>query len=328
VEPLTLAELDARSAELDRAALEAPDIDRFCSSSSWVMPAAAALMPPGRPWLLAGADGFVAAILRRHAGRRIVEPLEASWGLASPLVGPRAAPLASALLDLVRAREGEWDLLVLSGLLVDSQLLGAVARALGRRYRLGAGPVTRRHVASLAGGLDGFLSRRPRALRKSLRQAERRAAAAGIAFEEAAADSPAAADRLFDRLLAVERASWKGRGGVGLDAGEMRAFYRLMARRLAAGRRLRLLFARRGDEDVAYILGAVFGDTYRGLQFSFDDRWRAVGLGNLAQARQVALLAEREPEVARYDLGTGGEYKRAWAERSIDSIALVAGRGA
>jgi hypothetical protein len=83
------------------------------------------------------------------------------------------------------------------------------------------------------------------------------------------------------------------------------------------------LFGRQGNQDVAYVLGAVFGDTYRGLQFSFDDRFRSLGLGNLAQLHQVIAL-EAEPSVTRYDLGTGGEYKAAWAEAVVDSVALVA----
>ena len=99
-----------------------------------------------------------------------------------------------------------------------------------------------------------------------------------------------------------------------------------MVRRLAAAGRLRALVATAGGRDVAYVLGAVFGDTYRGLQFSFDAEHRALGLGNLAQLAQVRLLAEREPAVVQYDLGTGGDYKAAWAEAVMDSVILIAAR--
>ena len=325
MERLTLAELERRADELDRAALEAAEIDRFCSSSAWILPAASALMPPGASWVHLGAGGFFTAVRRRHGARRVIEPLEASWGLASALVAPRPEPLVTEVADLLRAREAEWDLLVLAGMPVESALLEATARRLGGRYRLGLGPTTRRHVASLEGGLDGFLSRRARRVRKTVRQAERRAAGLGIRFEEGRAGSAAEADRLFDRALSVERRSWKGQGGIGLDTDGFREFYRVMARRLAATGRLRVLLARQDGEDVAYVLGAVFGDTYRGLQFSFDDRLRALGLGNLAQVRQVAALAA-EPAVTRYDLGTGGDYKADWAEQAVDSVVLVAGR--
>jgi hypothetical protein len=319
---LDLAGLDARSGELDRLALAAPDIDRFCSSSAWVLPAAEALMGPGEPWLVVGPAGILAMAVRRHERVRAVEPLEAAWGLASPLVGPDPAALAEVAADLFAAREGRWDVVVLSGLPLGSRLLQEVVRRLGARYRVGVGSVTRRHVASLAGGVDGFLARRSRGLRKSLRQAERRAAAAGVVFAPADAGDP---DLLFDRLLAIERASWKSRDGVGVSTPEMRDFYRKMVRRLAPAGRLRVLVASEpGGRDLAYVLGAVFGDTYRGLQFSFDDRRRGLGLGNLAQLAQVTRLAAEEPGVVHYDLGTGGDYKPAWAEGMMDSVVLVA----
>lgn len=323
MERISLAELEAQADEIERLALAAPGIDAFCSSPSWILPAAAALMPPCEPVLYRAEAGFLAAGLRLHEQVRVLEPLEAMWGLASPLVAAAPEPLVAAAVDVVRSLERSWDAVVLTGLMLDSALLQGVTRRLGARYRIALGPQTVRHVASLEGGVEGFLARRPRGTRKSLRQSERRAAAAGITFAEAGASDAAGADRLFDRILAVERRSWKGREQIGLDTPGMREFYQLMAGRLAAAGRLRVLFARRGEEDVGYVLGAVFGDTYRGLQFAFDDRFRAVGLGNLSQLEQVRRL---EPELRRYDLGTGGEYKRAWAEEEVTSVALVAVR--
>ncbi|HUS67960.1 MAG TPA: GNAT family N-acetyltransferase [Kofleriaceae bacterium] len=320
---MDLAGLEARADELDRAALAAPEIDRFCSSSAWVLPAAVTLMDPGDPWLVFEPDGFLSMVVRRHERMRAVESLEAAWGLASPLVGPDAGRLAGLASEVLRAREGSWDVALLSGLPVGSRLLAECAARLGVRYRLGVGPVTRRHTASLAGGVDGFLGRRSRQLRKTLRQAERRAAAAGVVFEDAAAGD---VDALYERVLAIEERCWKARDGIGITVPDFREFYRLMVRRLAAVGRLRALVATAGGRDVAYVLGAVFGDTYRGLQFSFDDEHRALGLGNLAQLAQVRLLAEREPAVVQYDLGTGGEYKAAWAEAVMDSVILIAAR--
>jgi CelD/BcsL family acetyltransferase involved in cellulose biosynthesis len=320
-----LDELDRRAAELDRVALEAPFIDRFCSSSTWILPAAEALMPAGQPLCAASADGFLTTVIRARGELRAVEPCEASWGLASPLVGTHPERLADAAADLLAARDRDWDLLVLSGLPLGSPLLDRLARRLGRRYRVGLGPVTRRHIASLAGGLDGFLSRRPRRLRKSLRQAKRRADEAGIHFEVARARDDAEADALFERIMSVEKRSWKGQVGVGLVEEPMREFYRRVGRRLARAGQHRLLLARQGDEDIGFVLGAVFGGTYRGLQFSFDDRFARIGLGNLSQHHQVALLAE-EPAIQSYDLGTGGEYKVDWAESGWDSVCLVAAR--
>jgi len=320
-----LDELDARAAELDRQALHAPFIDRFCSSSCWILPAAEALMPPGQPLVAAGEAGFLATVVRRRGDVRTLEPCEASWGLASPLVGSSPELLADAAAQLLIAREADWDVLVLSGLPLGSPLLDRLARRLARRYRVGLGPVTRRHIASLDGGLDGFLSRRPRGLRKTLRQGLRRAADEGIRFETAHTSDPDQADALFDRVLDIERRSWKGQAGVGLAEEPMREFYRRVSRRLAASGQHRLLLARRGDDDIAFVLGAVFGNTYRGLQFSFDERFARAGLGNLAQYHQLLELTG-DASIASYDLGTGGEYKADWAEDGWDSVCLVAAR--
>jgi CelD/BcsL family acetyltransferase involved in cellulose biosynthesis len=95
-----------------------------------------------------------------------------------------------------------------------------------------------------------------------------------------------------------------------------------MLPRLAARGALRLMFARHEGRDVAYILGAVAGDTYRGLQFSFDDAYRDDSLGNLAQYHQIAALCDEG--VTRYDLGSGFPYKRRWAESGMVTMTLWA----
>jgi CelD/BcsL family acetyltransferase involved in cellulose biosynthesis len=305
----------------DRLALASPDIDRFCSASAWGLAAMGTIMEPGELVLEGGGDGLIALAHRRRDGLSLLEGLEASWGLGSPLIGPDRRGLAATLSSILAGRS-DWELAVLPGLPLGSPLLGAVAATLADRFRLATGPLTRRHVASLAGGVDGFLGRRSAGTRKSLRRAARRAAAAGISFEAHRPRRAAELDALITRAVAVEARSWKRRDG-GLAIPGMRRFYFRLGHRLIADGRLRVLVASLGDEDVAYVLGAVFGDTYRGLQFSFDDRYRDVGLGNLAQLRQIEQLVA-EPEIRTYDLGTGGAYKRAWAELTRDSVCLVA----
>jgi hypothetical protein len=278
-------------------------------------------MGPG-PLLTETIDtGLVVLARRVRDGARIIEALEAMWGLGSPLVGTEPRALATALVRLL-ARQADWDLAIVPGLPVESPLLEQVSGRLSTRFRVAQGPTTRRHIASLAGGLDGFLARRSAGLRKSLRRAADRASAEAITFEMHRPASTGAIHQLLARAQAVEARSWKRRDG-GLATRSMREFYHRMGERLVERDQLRVLLARRGEEDVAYVLGAVFGDGYRGLQFSFDDRFRAIGLGNLAQLRQIEALTE-EPGVLRYDLGTGGAYKRAWAETVSDSVCLIA----
>ena len=121
--------------------------------------------------------------------------------------------------------------------------------------------------------------------------------------------------------VAIEAASWKAVEGVGLSDPSFAEFYRRMAVRLAAAGRLRAVVARRGDLDIAYVLGAVFGGEYRGLQFSYAAAFAHLSLGSLCQLRQIeALCAEG---VIAYDLGTDMPYKRRWAERQVETELLV-----
>src|SRR5262249_6513751 len=99
-------------------------------------------------------------------------------------------------------------------------------------------------------------------------------------------------------------------------------FYRHMLPRLAARGGLRLIFARQGGRDIAYIFGGVRGRVYRGLQFSFAAGWDDCALGNLCQMEQLADLARVGIEL--YDLGVDAEYKARWAERTVVTVTMVA----
>ena len=143
---------------------------------------------------------------------------------------------------------------------------------------------------------------------------------AGVTFESVRAHEREAA-ALYDRIQDVEAQSWKSAEGVGISTGAMRAFYGAMLPRLCALGQQRTIFARLGDRDVGYILGAVMGDEYRGLQFSYDDELRQFGLGGLLQYHQVVELCDEG--VARYDLGTEMDYKRRWAEDIMETEMLV-----
>jgi hypothetical protein len=321
VRPLSLGELAAGAEAFDAAVLATPGIDRFCSSSAWVLSAAEALMPERRAFVHAGEGGYLAAAMSTHpSGLVCVEPLELAWGLASPLVGKDPTRLAADAIAVLAATPG-WRIALVAGIVAATPLAIALERALPAHWERRRGQPTVRHVASLDGGVDGFLARRPRELRKTLRQAQRRAAARGITLEPVAARTVAEADALFDRVLAIERTSWKARDGVGLSDGPFADFYRRMTLRLAEHGRLRAIVARDGERDVAYVLGAVFGGEYRGLQFSYDDAYAALSLGSLCQLRQIELLCAEQ--VTAYDLGTDMDYKRRWAERQLETELIV-----
>lgn len=317
MQPVDLA---AVADDFDREVAATPAIDRFCSTSAWILAAAAALMPQRASFSFRGPSGYFAAMRGIHpAGFPYVEPVELAWGLAAPLVGRDPEPLADEVAAVLADRR-DWQIAILSGLAPDGPQRRALERALPARWERRRGTSTVRHIASLEGGVDGFLGRRSRELRKTIRKGLRAAAEAGVAFEAVRASAPEAA-ALYARIQRVEAQSWKAREGVGISSGPMRAFYEHMLPRLCARGQQRTMFARLGGQDVGYILGAVFEGEYRGLQFSYDDAHARLGLGGLLQYQQVAALCEEG--VARYDLGTEMEYKRRWAEEVMETEMLV-----
>jgi len=317
VEPIDLA---AMADDFDREVAQTPAIDRFCSSSAWILAATAALMPPRAPFSFKGTHGYFAAMRGVHpAGFPYVEPVELAWGLASPLVGRDAVGLVAEVVPLLAGRR-DWQLAIFSGLTVTGPQRRALDATLPPRWERRRGQPTIRHVASLEGGIDGFLARRSRDLRKSLRKALRAAQDAGMTFESVRA-SEGEANALYDRIQAVESRSWKSRDGVGIHAGPMRAFYGAMLPRLCALGQQRTIFARLGDRDVGYVLGAVMAGEYRGLQFSYDADLAQFGIGGLLQYHQVSELCAEG--IVRYDLGTEMDYKRRWAEEIMETEMLV-----
>lgn len=304
--------------DFDREVAQTPAIDRFCSSSAWILAAAGALMPPRAAFTFRGKSGYFAAMRGVHpAGFPYIEPVELAWGLASPLVGAQPDELVAEVVPLLAGRR-DWQLAILAGMTVSGPQRRALDATLPARWERRRGQPTVRHVASLEGGLDAFLARRSRDLRKSLRKSLRAAAADGVSFESSTSSD---ARSLYDRIQAVEARSWKSQEGVGIHAGPMRAFYGAMLPRLVALGQVRALFARVGEHDVGYILGAVWAGEYRGLQFSYDDAHGKLGLGGLLQYHQIVELCAEG--VLRYDLGTEMDYKRRWAEEIMETEMLV-----
>jgi len=311
---LTLQDLDELATEYDEAVAAGLTVDRFCSSSFWILPSARHLSPGAVPRILR-ANGVYAVLARSSSW---LHPLEATWGLCCPLVGQDPDAAVELFVELLE-REGEWSAALATGLAEGSPLWKKLGRALARRYGVERGPTTRRYVARLEDGLDGFLERRPAGLRKNLEKAHRRGERSGLTFEVKDREEAS-----FERILAVEHRSWKGQNGVGIDREPMRSFYRDMNRRLLDRGRRRLMFARLEDEDVAYIFGGLLGDTFRGLQFSFDSRFSSLSLGNLCQLEEIRRLVESG--VRRYDLGSEVRYKRKWGEEVVETACLIARR--
>jgi len=317
VEPVDLALV---ADDFDAEVARTPTIDRFCSTTAWILAASQALMPPRAPFTYRGTTGYFAAMRGIHpAGFPYIEPVELAWGLAAPLIGADPTALVDEVVPMLANRR-DWQLAILSGHTLDGPQRRALDRVLPPRWERRRGAPTIRHVASLEGGIDGFVGRRSRELRKTLRRSLRAAAEAGMTFEAVIAPADGA-EALYDRIQTVEARSWKAREGVGISQGPMRAFYARMLPRLCAHGQQRTLFARLGDRDIGYVLGAVFENEYRGLQFSYDADHARLNVGGLLQYHQVAGLCDEG--VGRYDLGTEMDYKRRWAEEIVETEMLV-----
>jgi hypothetical protein len=309
-------ELDRHARAWDAAADATPGADPFCAASAWSFSAAASFPEAEPPVVLS--DGMSFAGLRSQStseGTRLLLGLDPIWGFATPLVGHPL--IASRLLD-ARLRMEDHDVAVVTGQREGGLLLQCLVRVLGEERRLGRGPVEQRLQADLSGGVEAWWRRRSPRFRQRLRQLRTRAVDAGVEVVDCSAMPP---DEAMDRVLAVEAGSWKGEEGTGLASSELADFYRRVAWRLAAADQLRLLFARRGDRDVGCVLGGVRGRTYRGLQLSYTEEVRPLGIGHVLQLHQVEAL--RGSGIDTYDLGMDMPYKRRWADRIDETFAVL-----
>jgi len=315
-------ELVARADDFDRAVSETPDIDLFCSSTPWIFSAYEAFASEYDTWIAHSDNGFVALVQSYHDKLgRFRQPMEASWCLACPFVGPDPRALARDFAAESLEAAAEWDLLFLSGVRRDTPLYKTLIESFSGQYFVGVGPPVSRYVASLDGGMDGFLSRRTSKFRANLRRIQRRGDEQGVRAEYITDFSERSWEDVYEAILDIETRSWKGMADTGISDRPMQEFYRCMLPRLAASGQLRVLLLHLDAEPVAFVFGAVFEGTYRGLQLSYDHAHRRLSLGNLAQLSIIReLIAEG---VTDYDLGSELEYKSTWAEERFDTISLV-----
>ena len=313
MEVVTLADLERQAEAFDADAFATPEIDHFCSSTDWILPAKQAWAADSDTLILRGEHGWAALLHQVHAdGIFVLAGFETMWGFACPLIGADPEPLAQEFEHALAQRE--WHILLATGLPLGSPILRRLAAAFSH-HDVRRGPRLRRWEATLRGGVDGYLARRSPRLRSNLRRTARRAREEGVTFEPATGD----ADAIFRRVLDVEARSWKGPVGTGLLLEEMTCFYRPLAERL--GDRLCTVFARHEGEDIGYILGGVGKGTYRGFQFSFDRRFGHLSLGGLMQLAQIEQLCAEG--IATYDLGIDLDYKHRWADEPRDTLTLV-----
>jgi CelD/BcsL family acetyltransferase involved in cellulose biosynthesis len=332
VDRLTLDEIELAWREIEAALDLTCDIDRWCSGPDWVVPVHLGFAPDSELLLLtnrSAADPGYALLARYRLAddRTMIAGLEPLWGFASPVLAADPEGFSRRLAPALAAT-GRWDVLVLPGMpdpRGPSSYAAQVVRGLAPLGRVNVGRGITRQVADLRDGYGAWLARRTSRFRRNLRQARHRAGQVGLEIVDAG-DGDGDEPDVFDRLLAIEKLSWKGQDRSGITSPEMAATYRMMVDRLAARRRLRVSVARLGGRDVGYILGGVRARRYRGLQLSYATEASALSVGHLLQDHQIRALCEGD-EADAYDLGMDLDYKRRWADRQQPSFTLVIDRG-
>jgi CelD/BcsL family acetyltransferase involved in cellulose biosynthesis len=169
----------------------------------------------------------------------------------------------------------------------------------------------------LGEGFEAWEGRRSKKLRRSIRGLE--TAVAGLEIIDLSKEAP---DEIFARILAIQRASYKWQEGTDIfQMSGYAAFYRALLGGLHATGNLRVLIARRDGIDLAHIFGGVAGTTYRGLQMSYIEEARDLGLGNRLQLENLRRCADGG--IVTYDLGMHSPYKERWADRCEKRIGVL-----
>lgn len=299
--------------------------DPFCCSPAWQLAFHDAFAPARRLFVHVESGNVLAfALIELPRGGTMMLPLETEWFSGAPLLGPDAVDVLADVLPQICGEVDDLRGILIGGMERDSPDFAGLKALPGLRLTMHPQPSLER-CASLEGGMDGYLSRRSGNFRAKMKKARRRAEAEGIRFERHVPADPAQADRLYARMLAVEERSWKGMGSCGMTVEPSRSFYRFMLRRLSRNGCGRVMFAVREGADIGFIFGGIAGSFYRGQQFSYDNAWKRLSVGDLLQMGQIAWLCEEG--VRRYDMGMSDHpsmaYKRHWAETELSLHACV-----
>lgn len=295
--------------------------DPFCCTSTWQLSFHDAFSPKRRLLVRTSSDSLVAFAEKVFSpGNIYLTPIESHWFFGSNVLGPNGLDLlVDTLVDIERFYTPRFPLIVLGAIAPRSTIFKSFKSRLAGRFDFHKHASGIQCAASLDGGLDGYLSRRSANHRKKLKKQFRLAKNREVTFERHSPPLGPDIDEVYDRMLAVERASWKGLHHSGMTEQPSKRFYAVMLARLAASRSSRIIFAKHENKDIGFIFGGMAGKIYRGQQFSYDEDWRESSIGNLLQLEQVRWLCEEGAE--RYDMGPlsgdGMGYKRHWTEKRL-----------
>lgn len=289
-------------------------VDPICSTSHWLVPVAQAFSRDARERVFTSRAGHVALIEHITPNGPVLSSFDAVWGFATPFIGPDPTALLDDIAEVLI--ELDFYALTVSGLDPASSLFDEVQR-LGPA---GFTDTADRCVADLGAGFGPWIDRRSSRFRRSLRAAANRGEAAGVSVEHLS-PSPTQAESAFERILTIEKTSWKTDIGSGLVDTDLGDFTRRMAQRFAAVGALRVQFAQLDGQDIGYVIGARLGDRYRGFQHSFNQSFPELSIGKYLQFHTIAALASEG--VTTYDMGMHMAYKESYADRIESTVTAI-----
>lgn len=310
----------------NRLALAHDHPDPVCCSPDWQLAWLETAKPQSRLiWSASGESLAIFAMDSHGSQSMVLWPPESGWCFGCNLLGYEAPGLLESILDYLSLRlRGVPVFSVLGGIAEEGEQIRSIGRYFGSFCHFRLLERNKNMTASLAGSLDGWLGRRSGNCRAKLKKALLAGKKQEIVFER---HIPAEeeVDLLYQRMLAIERKSWKGIQNCGITESPSREFYHALIKRLARRGGCRVIFATRNGEDVGYIFGSTLGKIYRGQQFSYAQSLAALSLGNQLQYQTVAWLCEDGFE--RYDMGPGDSekmaYKVHWAEQPQAGVVLL-----
>jgi CelD/BcsL family acetyltransferase involved in cellulose biosynthesis len=319
-----------------RPATLATDLPRWGWSGSGANPETPM---QSRAWIVACAETFVAdgalevVVLEDSDGVAAVAPLvtRPQFPARRELIGVRelsepsdlAFRDADALAALLRSLARSFMPLILQRVPARSPTVATLGRAFrGRGVVLNRPDNTCPHLDLPPGqSLDSVL---PARLRSDLRRAQRKAEAIGtVSFEMHAPRTREAFEPLFEQLLRVEAAGWKGRSGSAVAVNEgPRAFFDRFGTLAAEDGMLRIAFLRIGGVPAAMQYAVQWDGAFWLLKVGYDEQFSRCSPGMLLMQHTVQYaLGER---LRSYEfLGSAEPWTQRWTTSEAPTSRIM-----
>ncbi|MCB2050830.1 MAG: GNAT family N-acetyltransferase [Novosphingobium sp.] len=161
-----------------------------------------------------------------------------------------------------------------------------------------------------------------RSRRQQYRRKWRKAEAIGPTEIEILSPGVAEMDAIFDRILAVEAKSWKGRAGTALLHDEKQsAFFREFGRKMAKCGLLRLCFLKINGQDAAMTFATVWDNRFWAIKVGYDESFAPVSPGEALLVELIRHSAENNYTSFEF-CGKEAPWTRAWAEDATEIESL------